>query len=371
MKRFLVLMIGLLMVAAADLSAGPTWFAPTVVAASGRNVYVVWKPSPLQNIRILRSLDGGATWKPAQDLGEAYDLYSSAVAASGSNVYVAGAQSFVIHLLRSKDGGATWDHPVNWPVPRPANVSVVASGERVDLIWLERDYEIHYSSSKDSGASWTVPDHLSLPSAPDGRGILAPSLEADTLAVAWFEPPRGTGFFRQTLSDTFLYVEPRPPVARYMATSDTGEFLSGLAWSETDGDGSNSIVAMRLRETGDGWLPVVKVSSSDGYNNAPVLKHSGNTLYALWLCNKDGKNGVRTAHSLNGGATWLPDRSISQGAPLICLPMMAAAGSNVYAFWWTWIEGASPEREDLVFRRSTDRGATWKREKRLFSVTEE
>ncbi len=374
MKKLIAVMVGLMMVAAVGLASDFLGFPTTSMAVSGRNVYIVWSPYlPNSHLWFLRSVDGGATWKPIQDLGGPCGITPAAIAASGANVYVAysGWSPRSIHLLRSRDGGATWEHQVNWPIFYLGNVTVVASGEHVDLFWMVQDDMIFYSSSKDSGGTWTLPDSLPLEGNFLGRGYLSPSREGDTMAVAWWEGPRGVGFFRHTPSDTLLFVEPRPPlIAKYDVTCDTGESLSGLAWSQVDGQGRYAVFAAKLRDTGDGWSPQVKLSRDDSDNLHPSLRHSGKILYAIWESMVEGKIDVRVARSLNAGSSWLPDRKISLAAsPVWVFPKLATAGSNVHACWWTWVQGTNPERHDLLFRRSTDFGATWKSIKKIASIT--
>ncbi len=371
MKRLVALVIGLLIVATVEVSAGTPTSAFAVAAASGRNVYVYFRAAN-GVFGFLRSVDGGATWKPVQDPG----IIPVSIAASGSNVYIPYIQNvglrYWCHVLRSTDRGATWERRASWSSDRwIAAPAIAASGERVDAFWEGvNDSKIYYSSSKDSGGTWTIPDNLPLEPNGDGRGILSVSREGDTLVVAWPEPPRGVGFFRQTLSDTFIYLEPRPTVARYLVSCDTGEFLSGLAWSETTGNGSGAIVATKLRATADGFSPQIQLSRGEAYNEAPVLKHSGSTVYALWRSlTADGKGSLRLARSLDAGTTWMPDRAISgTGYPVDQKHQLVAAGPNVYVFWWAFIQGANFERQDFLVRRSTDFGATWKPAKKLASM---
>src|SRR5919109_4656221 len=74
------------------------------VAASGNNVYVVWKESSLNvsNIWYRRSTDGGASFGGIVNLRSRTNgsLFEPAIAASGNNVYVVWVESIA--------GGGVW-----------------------------------------------------------------------------------------------------------------------------------------------------------------------------------------------------------------------------------------------------------------------
>jgi hypothetical protein len=96
-----------------------TSFEPAV-AASGNNVYVVWNDDTPGNFEILyrRSTDGGATFGSTINLSNnAGGSFEPAVAASGNNVYVVWRDSTPgndeILYRRSTDGGATFGSTIN------------------------------------------------------------------------------------------------------------------------------------------------------------------------------------------------------------------------------------------------------------------
>lgn len=84
---------------------------------------------------------------------------------------------------------------------------------------------------------------------------------------------------------------------------------------------------------------------------------SGNNAYVLWQNNSPDQN-VYFRRSTDGGATF--DRIIrlsdSASPQFATFPKMAAYGNYVYV---AWMEGTNSEDSKVVFRRSTDGGATF------------
>lgn len=84
---------------------------------------------------------------------------------------------------------------------------------------------------------------------------------------------------------------------------------------------------------------------------------SGNNVYVLWQNNSPDQN-VYFRRSADGGATF--DRIIrlsdSVSPQYATSPKMAAFENNVYV---AWMEGTSSEDSKVVFRKSTDGGATF------------
>ena len=117
------------------------------VAASGNNVYVVWKGSSQQSqdIWFRRSTDGGASFTGGTSFSGTVNLSNStgfsrlpAIAASGNNVYVVWQDdslvpgNFDILYRRSTNGGASFSGTVNLSnTARASTIPAVAASNNL------------------------------------------------------------------------------------------------------------------------------------------------------------------------------------------------------------------------------------------------
>jgi len=197
-------------------------FGPKIDVA-GTAVYVVWNdnrdnPGPILTSRDIwfnRSLDGGNTWLPADvrintsvPAGTIFTEFPD-LSASGLSVYAVwddGRLPPTVHFNRSLDGGATWlpaDVQVSTPPPMSfgsVDVPRVAStGPLVLATWADSRsgrFDIHYNCSFDSGASWLPADRrLDTGSAPGAADSFLPvpviALSGTTPFVAWQDQRSG------------------------------------------------------------------------------------------------------------------------------------------------------------------------------------
>jgi hypothetical protein len=157
------------------------------IAASGNNVYVVWgeriESTPDRyEIFYTRSTDGGASFGDIVNLSITIGLSTfPAIAASGNNVYVVWRDNSLgnpdIFYTRSTDGGASFGDIVNLsntigPSTFPA---IAASRNNVYVVWEVGETpggatDILYTRSTDDGASFgdivNLSNTVGLPGAP-------------------------------------------------------------------------------------------------------------------------------------------------------------------------------------------------------------
>ena len=95
----------------------------------------------------------------------------------------------------------------------------------------------------------------------------------------------------------------------------------------------------------------VVVVAADELNAA-----SGNNRFVVWSDKTPGNYDVFVRRSTDNGATWKPVKNLSNNAGISEIPQIAVSGSNVYVTW----RDTAPGNADMLFRRSTDNGATWK-----------
>jgi BNR repeat protein len=128
-----------------------------------------------------------------------------------------------------------------------------------------------------------------------------------------------------------------------------------LVWSQSNADNTVSDINFR-RSTDNGatWKPVVKVASNIG-GTAPQVITSASNVYIIWGQN----NGeIYITRSTDNGVTWKPIFNLSSNAGTSSAEQIAVSGANVYVVWMQ--RSASGSSIDVLFRRSTDNGATWK-----------
>lgn len=180
-------------------------FARAVAADEERGVHVVWFDQRVQRSRVLyrRSTDGGRTWRRALSLSSPASFAEQpAIAASGRDLFVvwhargssqdSGGDHHVV-LRRSADGGASWRPALRLSTGHAAaHPAVSASGDAVHVSWVESrgpHSEMVVRSSPDRGASWGPEQQLS----PPGFASWVPTVDAegDLVVGAWVDTRDG------------------------------------------------------------------------------------------------------------------------------------------------------------------------------------
>jgi hypothetical protein len=137
------------------------------VAAGGSNVYVAWADDATGNFEIFfrKSKNGGLTWLPTQRITRSSgDAEDCRIAASGSNVYIIWEEdllgSDVINFKRSADGGATWKPAIKLSASGSDSEDpvIAVSGSKVYVAWaffdLNAEATVVYFRASDDGATW-------------------------------------------------------------------------------------------------------------------------------------------------------------------------------------------------------------------------
>jgi hypothetical protein len=140
------------------------------------------------------------------------------------------------------------------------------------------------------------------------------------------------------------------------AASGSNRFV---VWADNT-PGNNEILFGRSTDNGATWQPITNLSSNPGDSLRPQIAASGSNVYVVWTqINSEGTSGdVFVRKSANNGATWKPLVDITESDASQTELHLTALGANVYVIWIQ----ASPDNGafEIMFRRSTDNGATWK-----------
>jgi hypothetical protein len=320
---------------------GLDYHGDEALAVSGSTVHAAWCDSRdgFSDVYYNRSSDRGRSWLTSAvriDTGSdagARDSSHLRLAASGDSVCAVWVEDDTrVHANRSLDGGSTW-LPAAVPVGadsgfRAASMQLVATRDAFYAVWSVSsgtgECSIVFSCSLDGGGTWTV------------KGI------AHTTS---FTPT---------------------PVA--LAATESGVFVT---WSERDFARSDVFCASS-RDRGMFWT-VRRLDAGDppGASNSggSHVVADGMNACVVWMDERDGRNDIYFARSIDGGLSWTPevrlDRGTAPGEYESERPKLVLAWPEVYAHW-NERRGRRLDPADAYFTRSLDGGATWARsEERL------
>ena len=127
-----------------------------------------------------------------------------------------------------------------------------------------------------------------------------------------------------------------------------------VAWTDyTTGNGE--ILFRRSTDNGATWKATVNLTNNPGHSINVAITASGSNVYVTWTQYNLASSlaDIYFRGSTDSGATWGAKIKLSSsGRNTSVLPQITASGSSVYVAW-------SESRDEIHFRRSTDNGATW------------
>ena len=299
------------------------------------NINVVWvEPTSANNIMFSRSTDGGLTFSAPVNLsnnpGGAFEP-SLALDASGNiNLAWTGSANFAsgpndIFFTRSTDGGNSFSTPVDVSGGQPAGGGFTPSlaldtAGNPNLVWsgcfdlaCSANSSVFFSRSNDRGATFSAPVQVSNDQTQIPQVVVDPSGNID---VVWYESVNGGGFLEPVL---------------FSQSSDGGATFS-----------------TPVTVSGTTFFPSLEKMVVDSSGNIYIIENLHPNLNAS---NRD----VWLAASHDGGATFsMTNLSNNPGSDAPDFGQIAVdSAGNIDVVWVNQTQTA------LVFRRSTDGGATF------------
>ena len=130
-----------------------------------------------------------------------------------------------------------------------------------------------------------------------------------------------------------------------------------VAWADNS-PGNYDIMFRRSTDNGATWQPSIFLSKNLGDSWPPLMAVSGSNVYVIWeqWNAAETSSDIMIRQSTDNGDTWKSILNLSNDAELSFEPRIAVSGSKVYIVWTEFGGGES----DVLFRRSTDNGSTWK-----------
>lgn len=117
-----------------------------------------------------------------------------------------------------------------------------------------------------------------------------------------------------------------------------------------------AVICLLLSSAGAFFGQASAQSSSEEVVNASLVAASGSNRFVVWQDDTPGNNDILFKRSTDNGATWKAVKNLSNSADESVMPYFAASGSSAFVIW----EQGEPGGHDIQLRRSTDDGATWK-----------
>jgi hypothetical protein len=289
------------------------------IAASGNNVYVVWRDNTPGNNEIFfkASNNNGSTFNEIINLSNNAGASDSPhIAVSDKNVYVVWQDNTPgndeVFFSASDNNGSTFSRPVNLSNNAGSSFEprIAASGNNVYVVWRDRtpgNDEVFFSASDNNGSTFSRPVNLS------------------NNAGNSFEP-------RIAAYDKNVYV----------------------VWRDNT-PGNNEIFFSASDNNGSTFSRPINLSNNAGISDSPRIAASDNNVYVVWRDRSSGNDEIFFSASDNNGSTFSRPTNLSNNAGSSFEPNIAASGNNVYVVW----RDNTPLNEEIFFKTSNNNGATF------------
>lgn len=112
-------------------------------------------------------------------------------------------------------------------------------------------------------------------------------------------------------------------------------------------------------DNGKSWSKPVNISDNAGDSHSPALAvdNAGN-ISAVWIDDANGSEKVYFSKSSDNGSTWAKPVTVSTNADRYSPPAVAVDNAGNINLVWAGTNNSSG-MEEVLFKRSTDQGATW------------
>ena len=124
-------------------------------------------------------------------------------------------------------------------------------------------------------------------------------------------------------------------------------------------DGNYEIYAKRSTDGGATWEPDRRLSDGAGWSDTPSAGVSGSFVHVVWADERDGETEIYYKRSTDLGATWGADTRLTNEPAKSNFPSLSVSGSNIHVVWSDYRDTEFTEPEEIYYKRSTDGGTTW------------
>jgi hypothetical protein len=285
-----------------------------------------------------------------------------------------------LYCAVSADGGKTFGptQVVNTDHGALPPFTLLSSGEGVaSVVYMDERtprYEIYFNRSTDAGKAWSKQDQRldTAPKAPEPSSAMFPQMvqSGKEWVVAWTDTAKIDGQVKgrvlvRTSADQGQQWTPEKVI--YQSTS---ALYSMHAKAVGDAvvillqDTLKGVVALQSSDQGKTWADLGGAPESQTANNSGIrIAGAGQTVYAVWMAQKDNKSKGQVMASeldLTSGKWNGKPQQIDVGKPvnqtLSLDPHITVTGSGTAVISWTDFRNIRP---NIYLSASFDQGKTW------------
>jgi Neuraminidase (sialidase) len=139
-----------------------------------------------------------------------------------------------------------------------------------------------------------------------------------------------------------------------------------VVWTDTR-DGNYEIYYKRSTDGGSNWSTDFRLTNNTANSQYASIAVSGKYVHIVYEDSRTGNAKIYYRRSTNGGASWEPDRQLTNDTNVSIFPSIAASGQILHVVWYDNRDG----NFEIYYKRSATGGTSWTADTRLtYNISE-
>jgi BNR repeat-like domain len=284
------------------------------------------------------------------------------VAVFGVFVFVQGAQAGWTPVKRLTWGSVSSQNPA----------IAVDSFNTIHIVWQEYS-ELYYKRSTDGGTTWSAAKRLTWTSGFSWYPAISID-SANGIHVVWQDyTPGSFAIYYLTSSDRGLTWSAAKRLTWNTGSSEYPDIADlynevHIVWDTPAAGGMTDIYYKRSTTSGYTWTAAKRLTWTPGFSESALIAiDSSDVVHVVWTDYTPGTWTIYYRKSPDGGATWSPVRALTWGSYAAVTAISVGPNDFVHIVW----VGYKNDNDEIFYRRSIDKGATWNTAKRLTQTSGE
>jgi hypothetical protein len=252
-----------------------------------------------------------------------------------------------------------------------AAVPVVDSGGIIHVVWRDSspgNSELYFKKSTNGGTTWVGSQRLTW----SGDTSTSPAItldSSDTIHVTWRDDSPGKGeiyYMKSTNGGTTWSAAKRltwtSEYSNYPSIAVESSNNLHIVWADYT-PGNWEIFHKKSTDGGVSWSGSTRLSWNPTESTGPdIAIDTSNHIHVVWYDRITGNYEILYRRSTDGGASWSGTNRLTWNSGNSVSPAIAVdMGDNIHMVW----HDRSPGNYEIYYRRSMDGGASWSATKRL------